>query len=49
VQGESYTKALELIRSLLPSALTHDDPAPERNVLFRIHADQVTGRSSSTD
>lgn len=47
--GENYRKALELIRSLSPSALTQSDPAPERTVLFRIHADQITGRSSRTD
>ena len=49
VQGENYLKALELIRSLSPHALTQNDPAPERTVLFRIHADQITGRSSRTD
>ena len=48
-QGEHYLKALELIRSLSPNALTQNDPAPERTVLFRIHADQITGRSSRTD
>ena len=48
-QGEHYRKALELIRSLSPNALTQHDPAPERTVLFRIHADQITGRSSRTD
>ena len=48
-QGENYLKALELIRSMSPNALTQSDPAPERTVLFRIHADQITGRSSRTD
>ena len=48
-RGENYLKALELIRSLSPNALTQHDPAPERTVLFRIHADQITGRSSRTD
>lgn len=48
-QGENYRKALELIRSLSPNALTQHDPAPERTVLFRIHADQITGRSSRAD
>lgn len=40
--------AVELLRELLPDALTPDDPTPERNMVFRIHADEVTGRAAST-
>lgn len=40
--------AVELLRGLLPEALTPDDPTPERNLVFRIHADEVTGRAASS-
>lgn len=44
----AYTATLALIRELVPEALESDDPTPSRQVLFRIHVDEVTGRSSST-
>lgn len=47
--GDEYAHAVELMRKLNPAVLTESDPAPERTVLFRIHADQVTGRLASTD
>ena len=45
---EAYAATLGLIRELVPQALESDDPTPQRQVLFRIHIDEVTGRSSST-
>jgi uncharacterized protein len=47
-KSEAYDHALELLRSLSPHLLREDDPAPHRTVVFRIHADQVTGRAAST-
>lgn len=44
----AYAQAVVLLRTLVPDALTASDPAPARNVVFRIHADQVTGRAAST-
>jgi uncharacterized protein len=44
----AFAATLALIRDLVPAALERDDPAPLRQVLFRIHVDEVTGRSSST-
>ena len=44
---EHYEKALEAIRSVLPEALTPDDPAPERTILLRLHVDEMEGRASS--
>src|SRR5205814_2195723 len=44
----AYAATLALIRELVPQALEADDPVPSRQVLFRIHVDEVTGRSSST-
>jgi nitroimidazol reductase NimA-like FMN-containing flavoprotein (pyridoxamine 5'-phosphate oxidase superfamily) len=45
-QSDTYDLALAQIRSLSPHALLADDPTPERTQLFRIHADQMTGRAS---
>jgi nitroimidazol reductase NimA-like FMN-containing flavoprotein (pyridoxamine 5'-phosphate oxidase superfamily) len=44
----AYAATLALIRELVPQALELGDPTPSRQVLFRIHVDEVTGRSSST-
>lgn len=46
VQQDTYALALEQIRTVAPRALEADDPTPERTQLFRVHADQVTGRAS---
>lgn len=46
--GETYAHAVALMRKLSPHVLNENDPAPERTVVFRIHADQVTGRLAST-
>lgn len=39
-----YELALSKIRELIPAALGESDPTPNRNVVFRIHVDQLTGR-----
>ena len=49
VRGDqSYDEAVEHLRTIDPRALTHDDLAPHRTVLFRIHVNDVTGREAST-
>jgi len=45
---EPYEHALEVLRRMNPHILGEDDPAPHRTFVFRIHADQVTGRAAST-
>jgi nitroimidazol reductase NimA-like FMN-containing flavoprotein (pyridoxamine 5'-phosphate oxidase superfamily) len=47
-RSEAHDRAVVLMRKVLPEVLTPDDPAPQRTVVFRIHADQVTGRAAST-
>jgi len=47
-EQEAYQSTLGLIRNLVPLALDAGDPTPERQVLFRIHVDEVTGRSATT-
>jgi len=44
----AYDATLALVRELVPEALSPDDPTPARQVLFRIHVDEVTGRASSS-
>ena len=45
---EAYADTLQHVRELVPNALHEDDPAPGRTVLFRVHADAITGRAAST-
>lgn len=42
-----WERAVELLRRLVPGALTPSDPTPFRDVVFRIHAGQVTGRQAT--
>jgi uncharacterized protein len=43
-ERESWARALPLIRRIVPEALGPDDPVPFRDVLFHVHADEITGR-----
>lgn len=44
----AFDSTLALVRELVPDALEAADPTPERQVLFRIYAEEVTGRASTT-
>lgn len=39
-------RAIRLLRKLLPETLRADDPVPFRDILFRIHADELRGRAA---
>lgn len=41
-----YDRAVAALRSLLPSALTDDDPTPHRDIVFGVHASEISGRCS---
>jgi nitroimidazol reductase NimA-like FMN-containing flavoprotein (pyridoxamine 5'-phosphate oxidase superfamily) len=43
---KEYAGTLELIRRMVPSALTTADPTPERDILFRIDLGEITGRAA---
>lgn len=43
---EHYEKALRIVRSVMPDALTDHDPAPTRTILFRLQIDDMEGRSA---
>ena len=47
-RSDAHDHAIDVMRRIHSEILTPDDPAPERTVVFRIHADQVTGRAAST-
>ena len=46
--GEAYESTLGLMRKLEPLAWQPGDPTPQREVLFRIHVDEVSGRVATT-
>ena len=43
---EEYSHAVEVLRELDAAVLTAADATPQRDVLFRIHADDITGRAA---
>jgi len=47
-EREAYQIAVEHLRDFYPDALTAADAAPFRNVVFRIHADEIMGRYATT-
>ncbi|HET6700498.1 MAG TPA: pyridoxamine 5'-phosphate oxidase family protein, partial [Gemmatimonadaceae bacterium] len=40
--ASAWERAVELLRRLVPAAGTAFDPMPERTMVFRIHADEMT-------
>jgi nitroimidazol reductase NimA-like FMN-containing flavoprotein (pyridoxamine 5'-phosphate oxidase superfamily) len=44
---ERWRRGLEAARRLVPESLTDDDPFPDREILFRISVDEVSGRAAS--
>ncbi len=47
-EREAWETGVELIRGLIPGALSEDDPVPFRSRLFRIAVQQASGRESTT-
>ncbi len=39
-------RAVAALRRLLPTALTVNDPTPQRDIVFAVHATEISGRSS---
>jgi nitroimidazol reductase NimA-like FMN-containing flavoprotein (pyridoxamine 5'-phosphate oxidase superfamily) len=42
----ALARGVALLRSLVPETLTAGDPVPFRRIVFRIHLDEVTGRTA---
>lgn len=45
-EREEASKAVDLLRTLIPETFTESDPVPSRNVLFRIAVQEVSGRAA---
>jgi nitroimidazol reductase NimA-like FMN-containing flavoprotein (pyridoxamine 5'-phosphate oxidase superfamily) len=43
---DAYARGLELMRDIVPETFRDGDPVPNRSILFRFHASEVTGRSA---
>lgn len=43
-----YDRGVAMLRRIVPETMTPSDPLPERALLFRIHADEISGRAAST-
>lgn len=39
-------RAIRLLRALVPDTLRASDPVPFRDILFRIHVDELSGRAA---
>lgn len=39
-----YDRAVDALRRLLPSTLTDNDPTPQRDIVFGVHASEISGR-----
>jgi nitroimidazol reductase NimA-like FMN-containing flavoprotein (pyridoxamine 5'-phosphate oxidase superfamily) len=46
--NEGREETLAALRAASPQIFTDDDPTPFRDVLFRIHIRELTGRSATT-
>ena len=42
-----YDRAVAALRRLIPATLTDADPTPQRDIVFGLHASEISGRSSS--
>lgn len=43
---ETHEHAIDAMRQIMPKAMTGSDPVPFRDVILRIHLDEVTGREA---
>jgi nitroimidazol reductase NimA-like FMN-containing flavoprotein (pyridoxamine 5'-phosphate oxidase superfamily) len=41
-----YDRAVAALRRILPSTLTDRDPTPHRDIVFGVHASEISGRCS---
>jgi len=45
---DTYQRAEELLRDLVPGTFSAEDPAPQRNILFGIFIREITGRTAQS-
>ena len=46
-EASAWERAVGLLRRVVPEAGTAHDPVPGRTIVFRIHADELTGRTAT--
>ncbi len=44
--SDSYTRASHLLRTLVPGTFSAHDPVPDRDIVFGIFGNEITGRTS---
>jgi nitroimidazol reductase NimA-like FMN-containing flavoprotein (pyridoxamine 5'-phosphate oxidase superfamily) len=44
---DTYRRALQLLRDLLPGTFSAEDPVPQRDILFGIFVHDITGRAAT--
>jgi nitroimidazol reductase NimA-like FMN-containing flavoprotein (pyridoxamine 5'-phosphate oxidase superfamily) len=44
--GWDYDHAVSCLQKLVPAAFTDEDPTPHRDIVFAIHASEISGRAS---
>lgn len=47
-EQDARARGLELLRAVVPGTGTEQDPVPDRTLVFRIHAEELTGRAASS-
>ena len=47
-ERNAFAPGIALLKQLVPGTLEGDDPVPSRQVVFRIHLDEVTGREATS-
>ena len=45
---DAYALGLALMRDIVPETFRDRDPVPQRSILFRVHASEVTGRCATS-
>ncbi|HKG91102.1 MAG TPA: pyridoxamine 5'-phosphate oxidase family protein [Gemmatimonadaceae bacterium] len=45
-EREAQRRAITLLRRIVPETATPADPVSQRTVIFRVHADEMTGRAA---
>ncbi len=46
-EREEYAAAVKILQSADPQAMTEEDETPHRQAVFRIRADEITGRAAA--
>lgn len=49
VERNEFTKAVAALREVMPEALASDDPVPERNIVYGLRIDRMSGRMACVE